>query len=225
MGTGIDIGQDLQTLEGVYRERWKKHGFSPLSLGWTKGKQALRFSILLDSFDMTGKSLLDVGCGFGDLNLSLAAKSDAYQYLGIDMVEEFLAEGRARYRGDAISFRKGDFLTMQLDQRFDYIFASGIFAYRLGQADNYDYIEATLRKMMDHADEAVSVDFLSDRVNFRREGTFYANPGRVLDIALGLSRNVRLRHDYMPFEFNLTIHADDSFEDADTVFARYKNAV
>lgn len=224
MTAKIDVAQDLNTLESIYRERWQKHGFSPLSLGWTKGKQNIRFSMLLDTFEISGKSFLDVGCGFGDINLALSARGDSYDYLGIDMVEEFLGEGRERYQGDRISFRKGDFLTMPLDARFDYIVASGIFAHRLDQADNYDYIEAMLRKMMDHADEAVSVDFLSDRVNFQREGTFYANPGRILDIALGLSRNVRLRHDYMPFEFTLTIHSDDSFEDADTIFARYKNA-
>ena len=69
--------------------------------------------------------------------------------------------------------------------------------------------------------DAVSVNFLSDRVNFRRERTFYASPARILDIALSMTRNVRLRHDYMPFEFSVALFKDASFADKDTVFNRY----
>lgn len=216
---------DLRQLEELYRARWQRHGLSPQSLGWTKGKQDIRFDVLLSGLPCEARTFLDVGCGFGDLNLALRARAAHYGYLGLDLMPEFLNEGQRLYGGENVEFLLGDFLSMELARSFDYVLASGIFAFELTEMDNYTYIERMLGKMLSLSTEAVSVDFLSDRVNFRRDHTFYANPGRILDIAFGLTRNVRLRHDYMPFEFTVTLFNDDSFMEQDTVFNRYKNAL
>ncbi len=215
---------DLRKLEDLYRTRWQRHGLSPQSLGWTKGKQGVRFDVLLSDLSCEGRAFLDVGCGFGDLNLVLKERANHYEYLGLDLMPEFLDEGRKLYGSESVAFALGDFLSIEFARPFDYALASGIFAFELTEMDNYTYIERTLGKMFALSTEAVSADFLSDKVNFRRDQTFYANPGRILDIAFGLTRNVRLRHDYMPFEFAVTLFKDDSFMEQDTVFNRYKNA-
>jgi SAM-dependent methyltransferase len=214
----------MRQLEGLYRDRWRQHGVSPLSLGWTKGKQDIRFDVLLSGLPCEGRSFLDVGCGFGDLNLAIRQRTDRYRYHGMDLLPEFIQEGQRIYGSEQITFAQGDFFSSELAETFDYVLASGVFAFELTEIDNYAYIERMLEKMFANCDEAVSADFLSDRVNFRRAKTFYANPGRVLDIALGLTRNVRLRHDYMPFEFAVTLFKDDRFQERDTIFERYKNA-
>lgn len=225
VGNSMDALQnDLRQLEDLYRTRWQRHGLSPQSLGWTKGKQSTRFDVLLSDLPCEGRTFLDVGCGFGDLNLMLRERANRYEYLGLDLMPEFLNEGRRLYGSESVTFVLGDFLSIELARSFDYALASGIFAFELTEMDNYTYIERMLRKMFALSTEAISVDFLSDRVNFRRDHTFYANPSRILDIAFGLTRNVRLRHDYMPFEFTVTLFKDDSFLEQDTVFSRYKNA-
>lgn len=213
---------DLQQLKELYRTRWLRHGLSPQSLGWTKGKQDTRFDVLLSGLPCEGRSFLDVGCGFGDLNITLRQHASHYEYLGLDLMPEFLNEGRQLYGNENVAFILGDFLSTDLTRSFSYVLASGIFAYELSEIDNYTYIEQMLGKMFAISTEAVSVDFLSDRVNFSRDHTFYANPSRILEIAFRLTRNVRLRHDYMPFEFTVTLFKDDTFLEQDTIFNRYK---
>ncbi len=214
---------NLRPLEDIYRDRWHQYGVSPQSLGWTKGKQQIRFNILLTDLHCEGKSFLDVGCGFGDLNIALRRRAQRYRYLGLDMVEEFIVQARQQYGVEGVDFQLGDFQATNLSGGFDIVLASGLFAFLLTDLDNEAYIANTLDKMMHLCDEAVTVDFLSDKVKFRRDGTFYANPSRMLDLALGLTRNVRLRHDYMPFEFSLTLFKDDSFKEHDTIFNRFKH--
>src|SRR3989339_2012946 len=51
-----------------YRARYQQHGYSPVSLGWGKGgRQHLRFSVLAGIGIGKEDSVLDIGCGFGDL--------------------------------------------------------------------------------------------------------------------------------------------------------------
>jgi SAM-dependent methyltransferase len=216
--------QDLADLADLYRSRWRHHGVSPLTLGWTKGKQDIRYDVLLSGLECEGSVVLDVGCGFGDLNVALRQRARRYRYVGIDMVDELVCEASRLYASENVSFHTGDLLSLPLTEQFTYVLASGIFAYPLTEMDNYAYIELMLRTMLDRCTDAVAVDFLSNQVNFRREKTFYADPQRILAIALRLTRNVRLRHDYMPFEFCLTLFKSDVFDEADTVFERYKHA-
>ena len=215
---------DLRALQNIYRARWQKHGSSQLSLGWTKGKQQLRFDVLLSGLSCEGKSFLDVGCGFGDLNIAISLRASHYQYLGIDMVPEFIQEAEKKYKTSSVSFVQGDFASLLLSSNFDYIVASGIFGYRMTHVDNYSYIRHVLGKMLDACNEAVAVDFLSDRVNFKRDQNFYASPETILATCMSLTKNVRLFHDYMPFEFSVVLYKDDSFDESDTVFNVRSNA-
>jgi SAM-dependent methyltransferase len=215
--------KDALSLTKLYSDRYKDHGYDPKTLGWFKGKQELRFSILTSQVDLEGQSILDIGCGFGDLNYFLKRRLRSYVYHGIDLVDELVDEGRRRHPEAWVKFSCGDFLA-EAPRMFDYIVGSGIFNYRLSEEDNYDYIERTLRKAMDECGTGVAFDFLSDRVDFQKYGfTFHSNPPKVLEIAYRLSKNVILRNDYAPFEFSLFIFKDDSFDAENTVFNRFQN--
>lgn len=215
--------RDLKALERLYRNRWNEGGATAATLGWTKGKQDIRFDALLDNLPCNNRSFLDVGCGFGDLNAAVQSRCGAYRYLGVDMMPEFIAEANRRYGNKEVAFRVGNIVTDKFEHTFDYVIGCGIFAYQLTEIDNYDYIAMVVAKLWAYCTDALSVDFLSDRVNFRRDHAFYADPSRVLDIAFSYTRNVRLKHDYMPFEFSVTLFKDDSFDNSDTVFRRHRN--
>lgn len=212
--------KDLQTQTSVYKDRWGRYGYSPLSLGWTKGKQDIRFGVLLDRLECEGRSFLDVGCGFGDLNKVIRRKTNNYRYLGIDMVPEFIDTANKVYKAKNVRFRTASFLSDAISEQFDYVVASGIFGVRMSSVKNYEYITQVLSKMLDLCSEAVSVDFLSSNVNFRRRRNFHASPSKIVQIASSLSRCFALRHDYMPFEFALRLYKDDRFSEDTTVFLR-----
>jgi SAM-dependent methyltransferase len=214
--------RDRLGLRGRYRDQYARFGYSPKALGWDKGKQQVRFDVLTSPFDIEGKSVLDVGCGFGDLNQVLQTKARRYRYLGVDVTEELLKEARVRYRGRGIRFRPGDFLDLNLRSRFDIVIGSGIFNLALASGRNDAFIRSTLAKAFELCREGIAFDFLSDKVAYRYRDTFHASPEQVLTLAYALSRNVLLRNDYMPFEFSVFVFKDDSFDTADTLFRKFK---
>lgn len=215
--------KDTQKVIDRYTERYQKFGYDPKTLGWLKGKQELRFSILTSQIDLEGKSVCDIGCGFGDLNGFLRSKLQQYSYFGIDMVESLIKEANMRYANDKVHFQCGDFLKEEIPE-FDYAIASGIFNFKLEGEDNYTYIENVIRKALSLCKEGLAFDFLSDKVDyFNYEHTFHSSPEQILSIAYKYTRNVVLRNDYMPFEFSVFLFKDDSFDKEDTVFRLYKN--
>ncbi|RJR35583.1 MAG: class I SAM-dependent methyltransferase [Desulfobacteraceae bacterium] len=213
--------KDVLTISTRYEERYREYGYSPRTLDWDKGKQLTRFSILTSQYDFHNKEVLDIGCGFGDLNRVLHAKTEGvYRYLGVDLTQALLSEARSRYGSDRVSFVHGDFLAMQLPQ-VDYAIASGIFNLRLSEGDNNTFTEQVLRKAFLLCRDGFAFDFLSDKVDYRKENTFHTSPERMLALAYTLSRNVLLLNNYMPFEFSLFVFKDDSFDPKCTIFRRW----
>jgi SAM-dependent methyltransferase len=215
--------RDEHETQQRYSKRFQQYGYSPKSLGWTKGKQDVRFSVLTSQYDFAGKSILDVGCGFGDINIMLNARYGTnYTYHGIDLVEDLVVEGRNRFVAPHITFTVGNFLTLANETKYDYIIASGIFNHVLHDLDGYEFISLCMNKAFHIVNDGIAFDFLSDKVDYKLPHTFHCAPERALTMAYGLTRNVVLRSDYMPFEFSLFMYKDDTFSSEDTLFHRYK---
>jgi len=204
-----------------YSERYNEFGYDPKTLGWNKGKQDLRFDILTSQFDLNEMSILDIGCGFGDLNKFLSTKNIDYSYYGIDIVEKLIIEAQERYSSDKIKFKCGDFLKEEIDF-FDYAIGSGIFNFKLDNEDNYTYIERVIDKAFSNCRIGVAFDFLTDKVDFQYDHTFHSAPEKIISMIFKYTRNIIFRNDYMPFEFSVFLFKNDSFEKHDTIFNLYK---
>ena len=209
----------MKTLMKYYEELYKKHGNSPKSLGWDKGKQFLRFHQLTSDFDLNNSSFLDVGCGFGDfvkyLNYN---KINDFKYTGVDMMTEFINEAKKLHSSENIQFVNSNFLELDIAHMFDYGIASGTFNVEIEGLDGYANIENNLTKMFKHCSKAVSIDLLSNRVDYTHTHNFNSDPIKILEIAYGLSKSVVLKNNYFPFEFSITIFKDDSFRKETTIY-------
>jgi len=206
-----------------YSRRWEQYGYDPRTLGWDKGKQDIRFSVLTSQYDFRGQQVLDIGCGFGDLNRVISHRvGEEYKYQGVDMVPALIQKGREIYPGDNIRFSCADFLAEDFAGDYDYAIASGLFNFKLVDVANYDFIETVMKKAMSICRDGLAFDFLSDKVDYRHPHTFHSSPEQILQMAYKYSRNVVLRNDYMPFEFAIFINKDSSFDPADTIFEHYK---
>ncbi|RBQ30129.1 class I SAM-dependent methyltransferase [Aliarcobacter vitoriensis] len=215
---------DKKIVVDRYSKRYKEFGYSPKALGWDKGKQDLRYHILFEEFNLENKSILDIGCGFGDANKLISQKTKDYKYLGIDIVEDLINEAKKIYKNENnINFILDDFLKVSLNKPFDIIVASGVFNFKLLDYNNYQFIEAFMKKAFELSKDGIAFDFLSNKVDFQYEHTFHSDPLRILDMAYKLSKNVILKNNYMPFEFSVFIFKDQSFEKEDTIFTRFKN--
>lgn len=210
--------EDIDETIKRYTQRFETYGYSPLTLGWNKGKQTIRFSSLLDGFDLKGKSILDIGCGFGDLNKTLQARyGQEYQYVGYDLVPALIDEARKRWTNSNVSFFCGEFKQTPTPS-FDFAIGSGLFNHKLKSSEPYAVIYSVISAALNSVREAVSFDFLSTKVDFQLPHTHHSCPSKILELSYSLSRRLTLRNDYLPFEFLVQIHKNDQIDEATTCY-------
>ncbi len=206
-----------------YSERYRLFGYSPKSLGWDKGKQDVRFEVLTSNYDFSGKRVLDIGCGFGDLATFLGKKYSDFTYHGIDLSSDFIEKARELHCQAGRNFEVKDILELPDEPKYDYAIASGTFNLALQGVDNYAFLEQVIEQTLAVCRDGFAFDFLSDKVDYQLKDTFHYAPKKVLSIAYKYSRNVVLRNDYMPFEFALFLSKNDKFSVEDTLFCKYKD--
>ena len=111
---------------------------TPESLGWRgDASQLRRFEILSGLGDFSGHSILDAGCGYGDLKAYLDQRCRGFNYLGVDQMPEFIEEAKRRWANapDA-HFVLSDFTSMPLPTS-DYVIACGSLGYRCANPGFY----------------------------------------------------------------------------------------
>ncbi len=205
-----------------YRERFAQFGYDPRTLGWNNGRQEIRFAAVLELLGRDFRSILDVGCGFGDLFGHLTQLGWQGDYLGVDICSDLLEEGRRRYGSQGAKFECVDLSTEPLDFRAEVAVAIGVFNHKL-QGDNWEFVRGTLGAMWQRTSVAIVADFLSATADRPHEHLFHVEAGRVLDLGLSFSKRAILKHDYMPFEFCVAIRHDDGFASDYPVFAPYRS--
>lgn len=79
-----------------YKAAIKAHGYTPQGVHWnSENSQEVRFEVLLQFLDdVSDMTLVDVGCGFGDLYCYMPCKPKAY--IGVDIMHEMVVEARER---------------------------------------------------------------------------------------------------------------------------------
>lgn len=214
--------EDKEFLKNRYEASFEINGFSPESVLWTEEKQKIRFDALISQFNLENKSILELGCGFGDINKILQKRYKKYKYFGIDLVEEFINVAKNVYNNDSITFECGDFLNRKFKRKYDYVIESGIFNIKLKEMDNYDFIETSIKQAFELCNEALAFNFITERVNYKDDDFYYINPEKVLEIAFRYSKKVILKSDYLPFDYTVIIYKDDSYTESG-IYKTYKS--
>lgn len=150
--------------------------------GWDKNDKWENFSIFTKISNLTGTALkdatiLDVGCGTGDMAQFLSDKN-IKEYMGVDIFEPAIEKAKERFPNH--TFIAGDFLTLSIKKKFDFVFCSGAMTTKL-DSDNYEIIKPWIMKMWRIAKKGVAFNFLLDN-NLPDDILFLYNPNRVLEI-------------------------------------------
>ena len=111
--------------EKFYKNAIKKHGISPQGVCWIdSARQQMRFDVL-HSFlpkDLSSSSIVDAGCGFGDLYHFFKNNQNLPQkYIGIDAVSEMCVLAKEQTHQEII---KANILRAELPSA-DYYLCSG----------------------------------------------------------------------------------------------------
>jgi SAM-dependent methyltransferase len=214
----VNEQEKLITVER-YNARLDQFGHDPRTLGWTKRQHLLRYEILLSYWPLAEVDLLDFGCGFGDLyGYCRDTGRGAVRYHGIDINPRLIEAGRTRYPEADLS-SAGDVMATGLSRIYDVIVCSGLFNFRL--QDNWEFVVKTFDLFRSSSRQGFAANFLTDRVDFRDDNLYYADPCAVLELCCKYSRRVLLRQDYMPFEFTVFVDLRDKFDHRHTVFPEY----
>jgi SAM-dependent methyltransferase len=205
-----------------YEERHAAFGYDERTLGWTKGRHKVRYEALLAHWPAETRSVLDIGCGFGDMaDYCRESGRGDWRYTGVDIVPALIVEGRARH--PEADLRLHDMDVDALPSPYDVVVASGVFNHRL--KDNLGFIERAFEKFAGAAQVGFAANFMSPAADIRYDALFYADPGVIFDFARRFSKRIAIRHDYMPFEYTVQVFMDDAFQPDRVVFEPYEGLI
>ena len=88
--------KQTERIRDYYLPKLKDEKSDSECLGWeNKQAQELRFKVL-ERVIFTGASILDVGCGLGNLYDYLNERGYNFEYTGIDILPEMIVRAKAR---------------------------------------------------------------------------------------------------------------------------------
>lgn len=189
-----------------FEDRFQKYGEDVRTLWGNEKAQLDRFAVLSKIGNLQEKSILDVGCGFGDLFGYLRSnRIRLTDYLGIDFVEEIISVARIHY--PEARFSRQDLAEVPENELFDYVFASGIF-FMKGPAWE-EYTLKTLQMMYLRARIGLAANFLSRFSGKRDANSQYLDPGELLSLVTNeITTICELRHSYRSNDFTIFLYKD-----------------
>jgi hypothetical protein len=204
-----DLGPDenrMNELRELYEAAYREHGDSHCSVLWPKGRQEERFHALTRNIRSSGAfSLLDYGCGLAHLKGFLDSRFENVSYTGADVVNAFVETNRNKYPDASFHHvQSPDAVTGQ----YDYVVCSGAFniLYASDPAVHQTIVFGMLEQLLARARVYVSVNMMTDAVDFQQPGSYHQNVMKLYQFAAGkLSRRLMLDQSYMPYEFTLTV--------------------
>ena len=189
----------------VFDARVEKHGVSSSAVRWDDQQtQYLRFFELVKTFDLSdqNKTVLDVGCGNGELLKFLNFLGFRGQYFGVDINQKLINQAKGQFGPER--FTLTDIMVDTIDRKFDYVVMSGLFNTNVGQS--MDWINDFTKKMFSLTKDTLSFNAVSTHVSYHDDEIFYIAPEEMLRFCIeNLSPRVTLTHHNLPYNYTVII--------------------
>lgn len=209
-----DKDKQISYFEGLLA----KHGSNYLALDWNSVEsQRLRFTVLKELFIYGSKganlSILDVGCGFGDLygffKTEGLLRREKISYTGYDISPKILEVARKKYP-DA-KFERKDILEDRHVPRFDHVFCSGALNIKTTERETHlDWVKEMIFRMYDLSGRGTAINFLSegalpisDPDDINSGQYFFFKPEEIMSFIRHVCPRFILRHDYHAGDFTV----------------------
>ncbi len=179
-------------LLSFYDRHLKDFGDSPQAVRWTPEGQQRRYETLLTiAGNISGKKVLDFGCGKGDFYGFIRGKGISLSYCGIDVNENLITLAKKKY--PEAEFSAIDIEETEFRQKFEVIFICGVFSLRVAGIE--ESMKNVLKKLFGFCREALHLNLLTYYVPQRNVELFYVKPEDILQFAITtFSRSVTLMH-------------------------------
>lgn len=200
--------QDNRSVHVEYYSRSvEAHGNTQLAVGWgSVQSQETRFRVLAEIGLSPSSSVLDVGCGLGDLYGYLTRKfNNQPNYRGVDITPAMIREARAKFPEG--KFMVGDLLIPEKAiARADFVLASGIFALLDLDREPYRIMRDLIAAMFRQCRIGIAFNSLSSWTPNPEPGKFFVDPVAAVTMCRDITSWVSLRHDYMPHDFTIYMY-------------------
>lgn len=190
-----------------FSSKLSAHGNSPMGVDWnSKESQYQRFEQLFKLIDPGQPfSVLDYGCGTGELVNFLDEKNGRFEYTGFDIVTGMIEKAKEIFAGrPAVHFT-----SEPVEGHFDYVVESGIFNIRQSEYNLWsEYVLSILHKMNQYSTRGFAFNLLTSYSDpeYMKDYLFYADPCKFFDYCKrNFSRNVALLHDYNLYDFTIIV--------------------
>jgi len=177
-------------------------------LDWASPQsQRARFEALARHVELAGRSLLDIGCGLGDLLGFLRGRRIDVRYTGVDILDKMVAAARERHP-DGLFVHADIFHPTPAADRpvfepasFDVTFCSGAFNLNLG--NNEQFLPHAVAEMVRLARHAAVFNLLHHRTKSQDDTYFYFDPKKIPSLTKGLDVTVQVVDDYLHNDFTV----------------------
>lgn len=191
-------------IEG-YRRTFKKYGVDARALHWVSKKaQELRVKELIKDLDFEKKSVLDVGCGFGDIIPFIQKKAKRFKFTGVDLVPEFLEVAQTKY--PEFRFIQRDYFGNPLDEVFDIVITSGTLNGNIKNA--LEYRKRAIKTIFEHAKEACAFNMAGGHPqpeNKKGYKVYYVDSLEIFEFCLTLTYKIIFRQHYRKRDFTVVM--------------------
>ena len=162
---------------------------------------AIRFRELVKDVPVEGKSILDAGCGMGDLLPYLYAKSSNFKYLGVDKKPAFIEIAKKRYEGH--DFKVGDPFKNKIEM-FDVVLSSGVMN---GNVKNWlNKRRGMIANLFEQTGEVLAFNMAGGLKPIPDDPLIaYADPNVILEFCKTLTKRVILNTEYLDKDFTIVM--------------------
>ena len=210
----MTLDETLKRLSECFTGKLSEFGQTPQGVDYSgPDAQHRRFEQLVKIIQPARPfTVIDYGCGYGAMFDFLRRQHTAFEYWGLDMIEQMVTAAIESHK-DAPN---AHFTTQEQELPIaEYLVAGSIFNIKL-EASYEDWqglIVATLRQMNALCSKGFAFNMLtkySDAERMaQRPDLFYADPLFFFDLCKrDFSRNVALLHDYELYDFTILVRKD-----------------
>lgn len=175
-----------------------------MAQGWTsEDVQQKRFDVITTLVNFNDTSVLDLGCGDGDLKQALDQKYQHFDYIGVDQQSEFIEYAKQRYADRRNTwFHQADFANCRLPE-VDIIVVSGALSYR---SENQDYYIQMIGRFFALANRTLIFNMLDDRVFESSALIISHNREKIYDQCKSICANTVIHTGYLDEDFTVVMN-------------------
>lgn len=192
---------DLELISKFHRDCIRRWGIEDCrAVGYSnKSSQLSRFEVIAALYEC-GESVLDVGCGTGDLFAYLSRFSENLDYLGIEQQEEFVRNAETTYREYTnCKFQRGDFTSADLPQS-DLVVACGSLSYRRENSQTY---QISIERLFGAANKLFVFNMLDVARMFPGEVLIGHDPDAIARQCRAICDSVAVVRGYISYDFTI----------------------